>query len=115
MNEAVRRHQRVLRELLPFLAARYHVASLGLFAKLGFVEEGRRRRAEFLGGRYHDEILLGVTVEEFAAVYGLPEAGGTQFTVAAADFIGSRISWAEMNHSSARRKASSSPQRQQVG
>ncbi len=31
MNEAVRRYQRLLRELLPLLAARYHVASLGLF------------------------------------------------------------------------------------
>ena len=31
MNEAVRRYQRLLRELLPFLAARHHVASLGLF------------------------------------------------------------------------------------
>jgi RimJ/RimL family protein N-acetyltransferase len=48
-----------------------------LFAKLGFVEEGRRRRTEFMGGRYHDEVLLGMTVEEFAAAYGLPEVGGT--------------------------------------
>jgi RimJ/RimL family protein N-acetyltransferase len=55
----------------------YNTASLGLFAKLGFVEEGRRRRAEFMGGRYHDEVLLGVTVEEFAAAHGLPEVGGT--------------------------------------
>jgi RimJ/RimL family protein N-acetyltransferase len=55
----------------------YNAASLGLFAKLGFVEEGRRRRAEFMGGRYHDEVLLGMTVEEFAAAYGLPEVGGT--------------------------------------
>ncbi|HKI34056.1 MAG TPA: nucleotidyltransferase family protein [Gemmataceae bacterium] len=31
MNEAVCRYQRLLREMLPFLAARYHVASLGLF------------------------------------------------------------------------------------
>ena len=51
--------------------------SLGLFAKLGFVEQARRRRAEFMGGRYHDEVLLGMTVEEFAAACGLPEVGGT--------------------------------------
>jgi len=31
MNEVVRRHQRLLREMLPDLAARYHVTSLGLF------------------------------------------------------------------------------------
>jgi predicted nucleotidyltransferase len=31
MNEAVRHYQRLLREMLPFLAERYHVASLGLF------------------------------------------------------------------------------------
>ncbi len=31
MNEAVRRYQGLLRDLLPFLAARYHVTSLGLF------------------------------------------------------------------------------------
>jgi len=53
------------------------VGRWGWFAKLEFVEEGRRRRAEFMGGRYHDEVLLGVTVEEFAAAYGLPEVGGT--------------------------------------
>lgn len=53
----------------------YNTASLGLHAKLGFVEEGRRRRAEFLAGRYHDEVLLGLTVEEFTAVHPLPEVG----------------------------------------
>jgi len=31
MNEAVCRYQRLLREMLPFLAARYHVGSRGLF------------------------------------------------------------------------------------
>jgi RimJ/RimL family protein N-acetyltransferase len=51
----------------------YNAASLGLFAKLGFVEEGRRRRAEFMGGRYHDEVLLGITVEEFTATHRLPD------------------------------------------
>jgi RimJ/RimL family protein N-acetyltransferase len=53
----------------------YNTASLRLFVKLGFVEEGRRRRAEFLAGRYYDEVLLGITVEEFAAAHGLPEVG----------------------------------------
>jgi uncharacterized protein len=31
MNESIRRYQSVLRERLPFLTARYRVASLGLF------------------------------------------------------------------------------------
>jgi uncharacterized protein len=31
MNESLQRYQRLLREQLPFLAARYRVASLGLF------------------------------------------------------------------------------------
>jgi RimJ/RimL family protein N-acetyltransferase len=52
----------------------FNTASLRLHAKLGFVEEGRRRRAEFMGGRYHDEVLLGLTVEEFVAAHPLPEA-----------------------------------------
>ena len=54
----------------------YNAASLGLFAKLGFEVEGRRRRAEFMGGRYHDEVLLGITVEEFTAARALPDVGG---------------------------------------
>jgi RimJ/RimL family protein N-acetyltransferase len=44
-----------------------NAASLALHTKLGFIEEGRRRRAEFLAGRYCDEVLLGLTVEEFTA------------------------------------------------
>jgi uncharacterized protein len=31
MNESIQHYQRLLREQLPFLAARYRVASLGLF------------------------------------------------------------------------------------
>lgn len=51
----------------------YNTASLELHAKLGFVVEGRRRRAVFMGGRYHDEVLLGLTVEEFTAAHPLPD------------------------------------------
>jgi RimJ/RimL family protein N-acetyltransferase len=50
----------------------YNTASLELHARLGFVVEGRRRRAVFVGGRHHDEMLLGLTVEEFAAAHPLP-------------------------------------------
>ena len=49
---------------------------LALHRKLGFVEEGRRRRAQFMVGRCHDEVLLGLTVEEFTAAHPLPGVGG---------------------------------------
>ncbi len=42
-------------------------ASIALHKKLGFVEEGRRRRQYFLDGRFHDDILFGMTREEFDA------------------------------------------------
>ncbi|MFI6601286.1 GNAT family N-acetyltransferase [Nonomuraea sp. NPDC050536] len=44
--------------------------SLALHRRLGFVEEGRRRRARFAAGRYEDELLLGMTVEEFNDRHG---------------------------------------------
>ena len=40
-------------------------ASIVLHKKLGFTEEGRVRRRWFYDGQYHDEILFGMTVEEF--------------------------------------------------
>lgn len=42
-------------------------ASLRLHKKLGFVEEGRRRRQLFFNGEYYDEVLFGLTREEFDA------------------------------------------------
>jgi RimJ/RimL family protein N-acetyltransferase len=42
--------------------------SLALHEKLGFVEEGRRRRAVFFNGEYHDDVLYGMTREEFEAL-----------------------------------------------
>lgn len=42
-----------------------NTASIRLQKKLGFVEEGRRRRQFFLGGRFCDDILFGLTREEF--------------------------------------------------
>ncbi|SDM17339.1 GNAT family N-acetyltransferase [Allokutzneria albata] len=41
--------------------------SLALHRKLGFVEEGRRRRQLFAGGAHHDVVLFGMTAEEFRA------------------------------------------------
>ena len=47
----------------------YNTASLALHRKLGFVEEGRLRRNVFVGGGYHDTVMLGMTVEEFHELY----------------------------------------------
>jgi RimJ/RimL family protein N-acetyltransferase len=43
----------------------FNESSLKLHRKLGFKEEGRLRRMIYTGGAYHDEILLGLTAEEF--------------------------------------------------
>ena len=45
-------------------------ASIALHRSLGFTEEGRVRRAHFRAGRYHDEVLFGMTVEEFEQRWG---------------------------------------------
>jgi RimJ/RimL family protein N-acetyltransferase len=45
----------------------FNAPSLVMHERLGFVEEGRRRRAYRTGGRYFDEVLFGITAEEFAA------------------------------------------------
>lgn len=42
-------------------------ASIQLHRKLGFVEEGRRRRQVFFNGKFHDDVLFGLTREEFEA------------------------------------------------
>jgi len=46
-------------------------ASIGLHRSLGFTEEGRVRRAHFRAGAHVDELLFGITVEEFAARWGI--------------------------------------------
>ena len=42
-------------------------ASIALHKRLGFTEEGRVRRRWFYDGQYHDDVLFGMTVEEFEA------------------------------------------------
>ncbi len=42
-------------------------ASIALHKKLGFIEEGRRRRQFFLNGQFYDDVLFGLTREEFDA------------------------------------------------
>ena len=45
-------------------------ASIALHKKLGFKEEGVRRRTIYTNGKYHGEILFGLTREEFDSSVG---------------------------------------------
>lgn len=47
--------------------AAINAASIALHEKLGFVREGLRRQVLFINGQYHDDILWGMTREEFDA------------------------------------------------
>ena len=40
-------------------------ASIGLHQKVGFIEEGKRRRNIYTNGQYYTSILFGLTREEF--------------------------------------------------
>ena len=46
----------------------FNEPSLKLHERLGFQVEGRLRRMIYTGGQFHDEIQLGITAEEFAAL-----------------------------------------------
>jgi RimJ/RimL family protein N-acetyltransferase len=46
----------------------FNQASVELHQRLGFQHEGRRRRMVRTAGQYHDEVLMGLTVEEFRAL-----------------------------------------------
>ena len=48
----------------------FNDASIGLHERLGFVPEGRVRRAIYAHGSYHDEIFFGMTAEEFLDRHG---------------------------------------------
>lgn len=43
----------------------YNARALAVYEKLGFVHEGRRRENHFSRGRFWDEILMGVTADEW--------------------------------------------------
>ncbi len=45
----------------------FNERALGLYQRLGFTTEGRKRRAIYTAGEYHDEVLMGMTREEFDA------------------------------------------------
>ncbi len=46
--------------------AAFNVAGLRAYAKVGFVEEGRRRSAVFHDGHWYDEILMSILHDEWA-------------------------------------------------
>ncbi|WP_406389745.1 GNAT family N-acetyltransferase [Streptomyces sp. NBC_00887] len=50
----------------------FNDASLGLYRRLGFVEEGRLRQHEFFAGSYHDVVLFGITAAEHWAAHPYP-------------------------------------------
>ncbi|MFE7107967.1 GNAT family N-acetyltransferase [Streptomyces sp. NPDC057575] len=50
----------------------FNDASLALYRKLGFIEEGRLRQHEFFAGSHHDVVLLGITAGEFWATHRRP-------------------------------------------
>lgn len=50
----------------------FNDASLALYRRLGFVEEGRLRQHEFFAGGYHDMVLLGITADEYWASHRRP-------------------------------------------
>jgi RimJ/RimL family protein N-acetyltransferase len=49
-----------------------NTASLALYRKLGFTEEGRLRQHEFFAGAYQDVVLLGITAAEHWLMHDLP-------------------------------------------
>ncbi|MGM0344670.1 GNAT family N-acetyltransferase [Streptomyces sp. Adlamb9] len=50
----------------------FNDASLALYRKLGFTEEGRLRQHEFLAGDFHDVVLLGITAPEHWSAHPRP-------------------------------------------
>ena len=50
----------------------YNARALSMYEKLGFVVEGRRRENHWSRGRFWDDILMGVTAEEWWEGHGQP-------------------------------------------
>lgn len=55
----------------------YNARALAMYEKLGFVVEGRRRENHWSRGRFWDDILMGVTAEEWWAKHGPPRRPGS--------------------------------------
>ena len=56
------RYQKVTAHVMSF-----NVPSIRLHERLGFVQEGRLRRMVYTGGKFYDDIIFGMTTEEFVA------------------------------------------------
>lgn len=50
----------------------YNARARALYEKLGFVHEGRRRENHWSRGRFWDDVLMGITAEEWWARHGPP-------------------------------------------
>ena len=50
----------------------FNDASLALYRKIGFAEEGRLRQHEFFAGSYHDVVLLGINAAEHWTTHPYP-------------------------------------------
>jgi RimJ/RimL family protein N-acetyltransferase len=50
----------------------YNTRALALYEKLGFVHEGRRRENHWSRGRFWDDVLMGITAEEWWERHGPP-------------------------------------------
>ena len=51
----------------------YNARAQAMYEKLGFVLEGRRRENHWSRGRFWDDILMGVTAEEWWSKHGRPQ------------------------------------------
>jgi len=56
----------------------YNVRAQTMYEKLGFVHEGRRRENHWSRGRFWDDILMGITAEEWWAKHGPPRQPETR-------------------------------------
>lgn len=54
----------------------YNARAQAMYEKLGFVHEGRRRENHWSRGRFWDDILMGITAEEWWAKHGPPPQPG---------------------------------------
>jgi ribosomal-protein-alanine N-acetyltransferase len=55
----------------------YNARAQAMYEKLGFVVEGRRRENHWSRGRFWDDVLMGVTAEEWWAKHGPPPLPGS--------------------------------------
>jgi RimJ/RimL family protein N-acetyltransferase len=56
----------------------YNASARAMYEKLGFVAEGRRRENHWSRGRFWDDILMGVTTEEWWSKHGSPRLPGSR-------------------------------------